>query len=546
MEPPIPSWGRQFYVGKFESKAEYAIRVLASEDNTQVFFDNKLVAKLSAGSYYENNHEKDNAFVTASAPVLVAQYSQGSTADSVPVGDPMMTLIVPTEQFLNYYRFVTPVNGEWHHYINLVVPLDAEASLRVDGRAVPPVYFHPIGISLYGVAQYEIGFGSHSVSCDKPFGLYSYGFGVAEDNYDSYGSEGGQLVATVPIVTDTMRPLLELSSDDGSRSLALIARDDRLFDAGLASIVVVDSDNFKSPVNIPKFDPGAPEISLLFHIRDTGSCGFMSLKLTDVAGNVSYWVICRTSSGATWTYTLNEGRDNICPSCKQQTYQFITTPSLTISDVSFTAPKYLISPAPFTQFSTRLSGGFQGLYIYPIDKTIQLAGGIGYSNFTGAATANYSTFVPDSIQYGDTAGSRLTKLIGQYTTEASLSYLTINGGVYYYAIPEKLYFYAGLAAGFLISATYVETNEILFPATLADSTGRSTGARQVTVASGTLPDPTKFHIALELSPGFDFKLSREISLLAGAYLNLPFFDAVKDLDWHLTSFGARFGIQYRH
>ncbi len=545
MEPPVPSWGRQFYVGRFEGKGQYAMRVIASEDNTEVFVNNKRVAKLAAGGFYENNHLTDNSFVTASAPVLIAEYSQGSTADSIQVGDPMMMLITPTEQFLNYYRFATPINGSWHHYINLVVPLDAESSLRVDGRSVPIRYFKNIGISRYGIAQYEVGFGSHAISCDQPFGLYSYGFGVGEDNFDSYGNDGGQLVKTVPITPDTARPILELRSDDGSRSLTLIARDDRLFDAGLASITVLDSDNFRTD-DFPKFDAGTPEIPLLFRIRDTGSCGFMSIRLADAAGNISYWVICRTSYGARWVYMLSEGRDDICPSCRKTTVQFIAEPALTVSNVTFNTPSYLKGPGPFNQFSTQLSGGFQGFYIFPIDKSIQIAGGVGFANFSGSAINTHSTFVPDSIEYGDTAGSKLSKLIEQYQAEASLSYLTLNGGVYYYAVPDKFYIFAGLAAGFLVSNSYVETRNIIFPTTLEDSTGRSTGSRSVTVASGAFPDPVTFTIALELSPGFEFKLSQNIELLAGAYMNLPLFDAVKDLDWHLTSFGARIGIQYRY
>jgi len=457
-----------------------------------------------------------------------------------------MLLITPTEQFLNYYRFATPIKGEWLHYINLVVPMEALSSLRVDGRSVPSRYFKPIGISKYGVGQYEIGFGSHSVSCDKPFGLYSYGFGIGSENFDSYGNNGGQLVETIPIVSDTARPILELVSDDASRSLAMVARDDRLFDAGLASITVIDSDNFLSPVTVPKFDVGTPEVPLLFRVRDTGMCGFTSLKLVDAANNVSYWVICRTMQGPNWVYSLREGRENVCPSCRSTTVQFITTPSFTVSDVTFPTPSYLKGNGMiFDHFSTRLSGGFGGLYIYPYNKEIQLAGGIGFSNYTGAAVGTHSTFVPDSILYGLNSDARLSKLIEQLTTEASLTYLTLSAGAYYYPIPEKFYIYAELSAGILLSGSYTETSQILFPATLVDSTGRSTGSRGLTLASDSLPQPTTFHIALELSPGLQFKLSHDIALLAGAYMNLPFFDAVRDLNWHLTSFGVRIGVQYR-
>ena len=545
MEPPIPSWGRQFYVGRYESKGEYAMRVVASEDNTQVFVNNKLVAKLNAGGFFENNHNTDNSLVTSSRPVLVVEYAQSSEADSVPVGDPFMMLITPTEQFLNYYRFATPISGEWHHYVNLVVPVDAIPSLRIDGRPVPARLFKTIGISKYGVAQYEVGYNSHSASCDKPFGLYVYGFGVGVDNFDSYGNDGGQLVETVPIVADTARPELDLVSTDGNLSLALIARDDRLFDAGLASITVIDSQNFQSPIFIPRFDVGTPEVPLRFKLYDSSSCGFMSLKLTDAANNVSYWVICRTLDSGRWIYKMTEGRDNICPSCKSWTVQVISTPSFTMSDVTFQAPNYLGNVGTFDHFSTRLSGGFQGLFIYPFDKGVQLAGGIGYASFSGAAISRHSTFVSDSILYGDTSGSSKYKLIQDITAEAAVQYLTVNGGVYYYAIPEKLYFYGGIAAGFLINSSYTESSQIVYPATLVDSTGRSAGARSIDIAQGSLPKPTKLLIALELSPGVQFKLSQSISLLAGAYMNLPIFDAVQDLNWHLTTFGARIGLQYR-
>jgi hypothetical protein len=545
-EPPIPSWGRQFYVGRYESKSQYALRVLASEDNTQIFVNNKLVSKLSAGQHWEDNHMMDNALVTASKPVLVAQYAQSSQADSIQVGDPFLMLITPTEQFLNYYRFVTPVNGQWHHYINLVVPMDAIRSLRVDGRPVPERYFKAIGISRYGVAQYEVSYGSHAIACDKPFGLYSYGFGVGTDNYDSYGNDGGQLVETIPLTPDSSRPLLELVSPDADRSLALIARDDRLFDMGLASITIVDSQNFRSPVSIPPFDPGTPEVPLLFKLYDTSACAFMSLHLTDVAGNESWWTICRTNQSGSWVYTLAEGRTNICPSCRSWTVEFITTPSFTLSDVTFEKPAYLLGAGTFDRFSSRLSGGFQGLYIFPINKSLQFAGGLGFSNFTGAAIAQSSRFVVDSILYGDSLGASTSKLVEDYVTEASVNYLNVNGGMYYYVVPEKFYLYAGLAAGFLLKSHFTESSEIVFPATVQYYTGRSTGSRSLLLAQGSLPDPTSFHIAIELAPGFEFKLSQSIALLAGAYMNLPFFDAVKDLNWHFTTFGARIGLRYRH
>jgi hypothetical protein len=552
-EPPMPSWGRQFYVGRLEGKTEYVVRVVASEPGTQVFVNNQLMAKLAnAGDFYENTHLIQNSLITTNKPVLVAEYAQSSEADSVKVGDPFMLFITPTEQFLRYYQFVTPIKGDWHHYVNIVAPASAISTLKLDGRLIPPKYYKTIGLSLYQIAQYEIGYGSHVVSCDQPFGLYSYGFGVAGDNYDSYGNNAGQLVETIPDVKDTARPFLELVSDDALGPLALIARDDRIFDAGLASITVIDSSNFRSPVTVPKFDPGTPQVPLIFRVRDTGVCGFMSLRLEDAAHNESFWVICRTKAGNYWTYQLLEGKGQICPSCKSWTIQFTATPSSTISDVTFPKPSYMSGAGTFNDFQSQLSGGITASYIYPFSKNFQISAGIGYSTFNGAASALHTTFSNDSIFYGDTAGARKSKVVEQFVATAALTYLSLHGGVYHYFVPEKLYIYGGISADILLSAHYTETAEILYPATLDYNTDQSnplrasTGARKIVLATGSLPHATPFQVALELSPGMQFKLNKNFSLLLGLYVDMPIFDAVTDLNWHLSTFGARIGLQYRN
>lgn len=551
MQPPMPSWGRQFFVGRFEGKSEYAFRVIASEPNTHVFVNNNLVAKIpNPGEFYEDNHAKENALITTNKPVLVAQYAQSSTADSLQVGDPFMLFITPTEQFLTYYRFLTPVRGDWHHYINVVVPIDAMGSFKLDGRGGFSKYFKNIGITRYAIAQIEIGYGSHTVSCDKPFGLYSYGFGVAGDNYDSYGNNGGQLVATIPDIIDTLPPTLELVSENANLPLALIGRDDRLFDVGMKSVVVIDSSNFRSPVTIPFFDAGTPQVPLLFRVRDTGTCGFMSLKLTDDNKNESYFTICRTKVGTEWMYQLLSGRESLCPSCRSWTVQLVTTPSTTISNVTFETPDYLKAGGTYKSFRPELSGGFYGSYIFPFTKSFIIGGGIGFSNFSGTALSQHSTFIQDSIFYGDTAGARKSKLVEEFATTASLSYLTLNGGIYHYFIPEQLYFYGGLSAGFLLSGTYNQTAEILYPATIDYNTGdpqrKSTGTRKKNLTSGSFPQPNNFLLAIELAPGMQFKLNKNFSLLTGLSLNFPLFDVVNDLNWHLTSFGLRLGLQYRN
>jgi hypothetical protein len=130
--PPVSSWGKHFYVGKLEKRSEYTYRVLANEDDTKVFIDGELIGLLKSGEFFEANDSR-NIQITADKPVLVSQYSQGYKNGDL-IGDPMMLLISPTQQFLDKYRFATPINGSWDHYINIVVPTENIDSLYLDGK----------------------------------------------------------------------------------------------------------------------------------------------------------------------------------------------------------------------------------------------------------------------------------------------------------------------------------------------------------------------------------------------------------------------------
>lgn len=189
--PPISAWGEDFYVGLLQGRATHTVRVVASEPSTSVFANSALVATLNAGEFYDNSKVHQNLHITTTKPALVAQYSPGfSNGDSL--GDPMMMLISPTQQFLKEYRFATPISGEWNHYINVVIPTKSLSSLWLDEKQVNAGIFQPTGSGEYSFATIKIEFGSHSIKADDAFGLSSYGFGYRSQAYDSYGNIGGQ------------------------------------------------------------------------------------------------------------------------------------------------------------------------------------------------------------------------------------------------------------------------------------------------------------------------------------------------------------------
>ena len=190
-EPPTNDWGKEFIVTKFEGKDFSVARVVASQDSTIVFVNGKQASTLQKGLYYEIDTLRRDAVIRTSKPALVAQYSTSSNADSIKVGDPFMLLVVPNDRFLTDVTTASVTNGQWWHYLNIVVPDSAIESLRLDGQRKPALTRRIQVTKQLSVVRIQVEVGRHEVTCASPIAVYSYGFGVLRENFDSYGHACG-------------------------------------------------------------------------------------------------------------------------------------------------------------------------------------------------------------------------------------------------------------------------------------------------------------------------------------------------------------------
>lgn len=199
--PPTNAWGSRFATVPLATRSGGdTLRILAQETGTQVRIDGAVVTTLNAGQFYETIQSR-SSLIEATAPVLVAQYSNGSAQDGVP-SDPFMMLIPPVEQFMNDYTLSTPADGININYANLIVPSEAIDTLRMDGVPVAAT-FTAIGSSGLSGASLPISVGSHRFQAAQPFGLAIYGFA----DFDSYGYFGGMNLSRVATVdTLTLSP----------------------------------------------------------------------------------------------------------------------------------------------------------------------------------------------------------------------------------------------------------------------------------------------------------------------------------------------------
>ena len=187
--PPVGTWGMEVLVVSLASRLNGdVVRVLADEDGTsiEVRGDSPNATVLDAGHYAQFTLEGTNQIV-ADKPVLVAQYSTGSSYGGNP-GDPFMMLLPPAEQYQAGYTFSTPGSGFASHYVNVVAPQSVIAGgVALDGVAIAAGEFTAISDSGFFGARLSIAGGSHRLESAEPVGVFVYGF----NQDDSYGYPGG-------------------------------------------------------------------------------------------------------------------------------------------------------------------------------------------------------------------------------------------------------------------------------------------------------------------------------------------------------------------
>ncbi|MDD7914473.1 HYR domain-containing protein [Polaribacter ponticola] len=193
--PPKDGWGKNFISVPLKTRSGDTFRFLAGTNGTTVSVNGSTVATLNKGDFYENIYTT-SLNITASEPILVAQFANGSSYDGAN-SDPMMMLIPPFEQFLGAYTVNTPSNGFAFNFVNIVASNSTVGTIKLDGNTINPALFTPIGSTGFSGAQVNLTIGTHNLTSNGlPFGAFVYGF----NNYDSYGYPAGASFSPIATV----------------------------------------------------------------------------------------------------------------------------------------------------------------------------------------------------------------------------------------------------------------------------------------------------------------------------------------------------------
>ena len=126
--PPTALWGKVYYVAPLVNRTAYTLKVLAAYDSTIVnlYCNNTRQSYTINEGVFFNKTSKVNEYcaVYSNKEVLVVQFSHGGSENDYVFGDPMMTLVPATNQYLNKFEFSTiryPVTPNFNHYLNIIV-----------------------------------------------------------------------------------------------------------------------------------------------------------------------------------------------------------------------------------------------------------------------------------------------------------------------------------------------------------------------------------------------------------------------------------------
>ena len=194
---PTQAWGKRYLLAPTSSSGNAATRmtngykIVVKESGTLVYRNGALMTPNATGFYYFQSNQEE--YITASKPIMVAQFMIGGSCMNGGVGDPEMIYLSPIEQGIKKIGFFR--NTEENitvNYLTLIIPTAGLASLVIDGSSTFNHTYSHTRLPGYTVVvkRWSAAQAQSTASSDSAFTAVTYGLGSVE----SYGYNAGTLV----------------------------------------------------------------------------------------------------------------------------------------------------------------------------------------------------------------------------------------------------------------------------------------------------------------------------------------------------------------
>lgn len=282
-------------------------RIVSASDNNIIRVGGELIG-LNKGQFYEGRAEKAMA-IYAGEPIMIAQYKRTSRMNSdgftKELGDPLMILIPPVEQFVKEATFLAFSNQEKgrrfnDHYVVIVAPADSLSDMYIDNMMINPNKFQKISNSRYSYSTIRLNKdGVHKFKANVKCGIYCYGYGYA----NSYGYAGGMR----PQYLDVYKPKINLT-EDNCNDQKLFIDDNKHLSYGMKKVVLMDNQSKNVQIDDVRIDnqynTAEVKLSLIEKDRD----GYYTLKAIDNGDNFAMYSDTIAGSALKFINLDKEGR----------------------------------------------------------------------------------------------------------------------------------------------------------------------------------------------------------------------------------------------
>ncbi len=254
-------------------------RVMALYDNTEIFFNDRLITTLQSGEFYQQY--LDSAYyISASSPISVAVFKKTGSTGSQGIdyfGDPYMALLPPVEQFHNVYlstnvqMTIDFENMFTDHFITVFIENSIAQTLTIDDLTADFTQLNKVGNSNYLYGHFKVSEGFHTVKSSGKVGILISGYGPA----NSYGYLGG--ISQYPVDFNQPKVLTKFLCGQ----IDITATDSLELDEGISGVEVISSDNIELVVPLVTFPTPVYEFSL--KLIDKYKSGTINLKVKDAS-----------------------------------------------------------------------------------------------------------------------------------------------------------------------------------------------------------------------------------------------------------------------
>ncbi|MDI1323272.1 MAG: PKD domain-containing protein [Algoriphagus sp.] len=202
---PVSTWGKSFtHIPLAGRTSGEIVKILASEDGTQVRVNGQLVGTLNSGKFLKLEFGKDEIVsIETSKPASVASIAKSALCNVQSgffstFGDPSLMVYSPNNLRLKSLYFSSvKIPGIVEHFANVLVPKGSANQTILNGKNVGDKFKPVPGNDQFEYAQLVVKNGVNSLSNPEGFIAYAYGSGsVFSYGYAAGASFGNQIFET--------------------------------------------------------------------------------------------------------------------------------------------------------------------------------------------------------------------------------------------------------------------------------------------------------------------------------------------------------------